>query len=149
MRVGQLCTRDVIIADGSSGITEAARLMREHHVGTLVVVERRAGNNRPVGIVTDRDLVLEVLALGVAPDSVTLADLPTAELVVALEEDDLLSALERMRLHGVRRIPVVDGDDNLVGLLSIDDVLPIVDEVVGTLVRLIEREAGAEVRDRS
>lgn len=148
MRVGEYCTRDVAIATPDTGIAEAARLMRAEHVGDLVVVEEVDGARRPVGIVTDRDLVLEVLAVGLDPDAVTVGALSTRTLEAARTDEDLMDVLARMRTSGVRRMPVVDALGELAGILTADDVLEIVGELVEHLVRLISREVAGEVRTR-
>jgi CBS domain-containing protein len=118
------------------------------HVGDLVVVEEAAGARRPVGIVTDRDLVMEVLAPGLDPETVTVGDLPTRDLAVAGVGDDLMETLARMGALGVRRMPVVDADGALAGILAADDVLEVVAELAGHLVKLTARGIAGEVRRR-
>lgn len=148
MRVGEYCMREVVIAPRDMGIGDAARLMREQHVGTLVIAEGADEARRPVGIVTDRDLVLEVLAPGLDPTEVTIGDLPSRELAVARVDDDLMETLEQMRGLGVRRMPVVDGDGALIGILAADDLLGVVSELCQHLVKLVDREVALEVRQR-
>lgn len=148
MRVGEYCTKEVAIANRDTGIGAAAALMRAEHVGDLVVVEDGDGTTRPVGIVTDRDLVVEILATGIEPDSVTIADLPSRDLAVARENDDLMDTVQRMRSLGVRRMPVVDTQGALVGILAVDDVLGVLAELSAHLVKLTAREVAAEVRTR-
>jgi len=148
MRVGEYCTREVVVATRDTGIGGAARRMREEHVGDVVLVEEHGDAKRPVGIVTDRDLVLEVLASGIDPGSVTVGDLPCRELAVASENDDLMDTLERMRALGVRRMPVVDGLGHLSGMLAADDLLGVICELTEHLVKLVDREVATEVRDR-
>ena len=148
MRVGEYCMREVVIAAPDTGIGDAARLMREQHVGTLVIAEGADEKRRPIGIVTDRDLVLEVLAPGLDPAEVTVGDLPSRELAVAGVDDDLMETLERMRGLGVRRMPVVDGTGALIGILAADDLLGVVSELCQHLVKLVDREVALEVRQR-
>ncbi|KPK72337.1 MAG: histidine kinase [Acidithiobacillales bacterium SM23_46] len=144
MTVGTVCNRDVVYTTPDTSAPEAARLMREFHVGNLVVSEERAGKRFPVGIVTDRDLVVEVLAQGVAPESVTVADMMSATLVTARESDDLMDTIKRMRVKGVRRIPVLGADGALVGILSVDDAIDLLAEELTDLARLITREQQRE-----
>ena len=115
MSVGQYCNRQVVTTEKTTEIREIARLMRHHHVGTIVVVERRDDAEYPVGIVTDRDLVVEVLAQNLSPETVTVSDVMSGKLLVAREEDNFWRTLDRMSAKGVRRLPVVDGKGALTG----------------------------------
>jgi CBS domain-containing protein len=144
MTVGSVCNREVVFVTRATAVPEAARLMREYHVGDLVVIEERNGRRLPVGIVTDRDLVIEVLAAGVEPDRVCVGDVMSGELVQAGEDDDLLDTIRRMREHGVRRLPVVDAGGALTGILSVDDLIDLLAEQVTDLAGLIGREQRRE-----
>jgi len=142
--VGTVCNRDVVYATRETDASEAARLMREYHVGAMVVIDQQDEKRIPVGIVTDRDLVIEVLAQGVLPDSVTVSDMMSATLITAHENDDLMDTLKRMRAKGVRRVPVIGTEGELVGILSVDDVIDILAEELTDLARLITREQQRE-----
>jgi CBS domain-containing protein len=144
MRVGEFCSREVVIVDREETIVEAARLMREKHVGDVVVVEERAGERFPVGIMTDRDIVVQLVAAGIALDAVSIGDAMSFELVTAREEDGLLDTIRQMQSTGVRRLPVVDGRGALVGILSIDDLLELISEQLSGLVTVITREQERE-----
>jgi CBS domain-containing protein len=148
MSVGKFCNREVVFVHKSAGIAEVARLMRENHVGDLLVVEERAGQRFPVGMVTDRDLVIEVLAEGVDTQGVTVGDVMSFELVTARENDDLFDTIKIMRAKAVRRIPVVDAHGVLVGILSVDDLIDIFSEHLTDLAALIRREQTQEQRRR-
>lgn len=141
---GEICNRDVVHAHRDTPVAEAARLMREHHVGDLVVLDGREGEQTPVGIVTDRDLVVEVLAAGVRPEDLTVGDVMSDDLVTAREEDGLLDLIRRMRAKGVRRVPVVDRAGALVGILAVDDLIELLAEQVTDLAKLIAREQTRE-----
>ncbi len=97
MPVGEVCNREVIVVEPEADAFEASRLMREFHVGDLVVVEQRGEENVPLGIVTDRDLVMEVLAQGVDPARVTMKDLMGEPLETVNEGEAILDTLQRMR----------------------------------------------------
>ncbi len=148
MSVGEICNREVIVTDPDTSTTEAARLMREHHVGDLVLVEASGRERVPVGIVTDRDLVVEVLGQGVDPGSVAVKDLVTRGVFTAREGDDFWDTLTRMRSLGVRRMPVVNEDGGLEGILTLDDALELLAEGMNGLVRLIGREVRRESETR-
>lgn len=122
MRVGEICTRSVVTCSLETSALEAAQLMRERHVGDLVVVEMQEGRAMPVGIVTDRDLVVEVMAKEVAPGMLRARDLVTTRLVTAEESELALDAVWHMRGSGIRRLPVVDAHGALTGILTADDL---------------------------
>jgi CBS domain-containing protein len=148
MTVGEICNRIVVVAERATPLTDAARLMREHHVGSLVVVEDRAGARAPVGILTDRDIVVAVVAGGVDPATLTAGDVMVAELVTVREPDSEFEALQLMRRMGVRRVPVVGADGALVGIVTLDDLLEIVAGELDDIVRAIGSEQAHERRAR-
>jgi len=144
MKVGKACSRKPVTARADIDIIEAARLMRKHHVGTLIITEDRDGISTPVGIVTDRDLVVEVLPRDMNLHKFKLGEVMTGSPLIAKEEDDLYETLEKMWLKGVRRVPVVNAADNLVGVLSTDDVLEVLARELSGVIKLFERERGSE-----
>lgn len=146
MSIGEFCNREVIVTGSGTGIEEAARLMREHHVGDLIVVESTELGNVPIGIVTDRDLVIEVLAQGVDPSTVSVDDLMSRDPFVMGEHADLFEALEQMRSKGVRRLPVVDARGLLLGIMTLDDVVEAIGEAVGDFVKIVKAELRRETR---
>ena len=148
MSVGELCNRTVIVTSRTTRLDEAARLMREHHVGSIVVVDETAAGSKPVGIVTDRDIVIEIVAAGVSPATVTVEEIMAPDLVVAKEGEDLLDTLTRMRAKGIRRVPVVNGAGALLGILSLDDMLGVLAEHVDGLLKVIAQEQAREARTR-
>ena len=124
--------------------------MRQHHVGCVIVVEDDAhGAIAPVGIVTDRDLVIEILAKGLEPEKVSLGDIMSFELVIAHEDDRLWDTLQRMRVKGVRRVPVVDRLGALKGILTSDDLLEVLAGEMSELAKLISREQLRELKTRA
>ena len=148
MTIGKVCNREVVFIHAQASIPEAARLMREYHVGDLVVIKEKTGKRVPVGIVTDRDIVLEVIAEGVSMDDVSVGDIMSDNLVTARESDGLLDTVKVMRAKGIRRLPVVNDDNELVGILSVDDLIDLFSEQIVDLARLIAREQGREKAGR-
>ncbi len=141
MNAGEICTRIVVIATRGTTLLEASRLMREHNVGTLVIVDAR---KHPVGIVTDRDLVTKVLAQ--TPEALgwlTVDDVLTSDVVLANDTDDVFSVLETMHRRHVRRVPVVDDEGALVGILALDDLLDLFAEELDRMARVVRTDAGA------
>src|SRR4029078_2061913 len=111
MTVGETCKRDVVVALKTEMVVDLARRMRTSHVGALIIVENHLGHHRPIGIVTDRDIVVSA----VAGDPVHLNylfadDMMTTDLVTAPADESLEQALQKMQRSGVRRLPVVDGE---------------------------------------
>ncbi|WP_432823532.1 CBS domain-containing protein [Trichloromonas sp.] len=137
MSVGEVCIREVIITGRETPVAELAELMRRHHVGDILVTEDRDDKAMPVGIVTDRDLVIKLLAAGVDPQTVTAEDVMSGDLQVVEEGADLLDTIKRMRAQGVPRIPVVKRNGELVGLLAFDELLELLAEQLDDLVQLI------------
>lgn len=140
MPISELCIREVIVSERHETALEAAKLMRECNVGTLVVVDNRDGRRMPVGIVTDRDLVVEVIASEVDPTFITVGDIMAAELASVKDDCGVYEAIQYMRVKGVRRLPVTDNDGGLVGIVTLDDLLALLAEELGALGRLVEHE---------
>jgi CBS domain-containing protein len=138
LSAGEVCTRDVAFAYKTMPVGEAARLMREHHVGSLVVVDESAQGRAVVGMLTDRDIVTSVVAKDVNPGMVRVEDVMSADLVTAREEDSILDVLGSMRRKGVRRVPVVDAKGLLVGVVTLNDVLEVVAQELQLVVQAIE-----------
>lgn len=148
MQIGTVCTREVVHCNRDTTAREMAQLMRRRHVGDLLVAELRDGRLTPVGIVTDRDLVVEVMATGVSADTTTAADLMISSLVSVQESDAVDEAIERMAVAGVRRLPVVDAHGALVGVLSVDDVLTVLAKQLGDIGRIARRQRSREAASR-
>jgi CBS domain-containing protein len=146
-RVGQVCKRRVVVTTRGEPVVEAARRMRDEHVGCLVVVEDMPNGVRtPVGVLTDRDIVLRA----VAPSDRDLSTLTVGDLlgdqklVFAFGGDDLAEAIERMQSAGVRRLPVLDACGELEGILAFDDLLEGLAMNASSLVALVSQERRTE-----
>lgn len=149
MNVGEICNREVVVAYRDTRLVEAARLMREHHVGSLVIVVDRLSERVPVGVITDRDIVVAVVAKELDARALTVGDIINAGgALVVREQDGLPDALRLMREKGVRRVPVVTKSGALAGIVTIDDVLELVAEELRELVRTVGQERARETRVR-
>jgi CBS domain-containing protein len=147
--VGELCNRRVVTIGGTDTMMEAARRMRAHHVGCLVIVTEVDGRVTPVGLVTDRDFVVGVLATAREYlDTLQVGDLATEPLVTVRENESLADVLARMRGHGIRRIPVVDEQGALVGIVAFDDILEFLSRELSELAALVGRERRREAERR-
>lgn len=148
LTAGELCTRNTVIAYRKTGINEAARLMREQHVGSLVVVDETVAGRLTVGVLTDRDIVTAVVARDLNPSALTVGDVMSADPQTVREADSVLDVLSAMRHKGVRRLPVTDAKGVLLGVIALDDLLGVVSEQLQALVEAIESEQQRESRTR-
>ena len=149
MAIGELCNREVVIAQRETSVLEASRLMRQYHVGDLVVVDETDGMRRPVGIVTDRDVVLEVVSMELDASVLTVGDIMGLELAMVRESDGVFETIRYMRTKGVRRLPVVNSQGVLIGIVTLDDLLELLAEEMSELSQLISREKRLETQTRS
>ncbi len=137
MSVGRICARQVTVAMRDENVAVAARRMLEQRVGTLVVL---SDTKQPIGMVTDRDLVLRVLAAGKDPQTTSVHDVMTRDPQVVGEDTPIESALTLMRTGSFRRIPVVNRERELVGILSLDDVLALIAEEFTHIGAILEQQ---------
>lgn len=149
MAIGEICNRDVVFAPGETSARGAAELMRGHHVGTVVVVNDTSPDRRvPLGIVTDRDLVVAIVAKGLDPESIRLDALMAPDLLTVRETDGIAETIERMRTKGTRRMPVVDASGALLGIVTADDLIDLLAEELTGLARMMAREQKREAEVR-
>jgi CBS domain-containing protein len=148
MAIGEICNREVVIVARDTTIDAAARLMREHHVGDVIIVTEAGGRRKPVGIVTDRDVVVEVVAAGLDSATLTVEEIMVPDLATVPENTGVFEAIRYMRDKGVRRMPVVGADGELIGILALDDLFELLAEELGALARLITREQNKEAKAR-
>lgn len=123
MKIREICNRDVAVIGRKESLYEAARRMRDSHVGSLVVIDEKEERPIPVGILTDRDILIQVLSQGVSPRGISVEDIMVTDLLAVRDEDDVFETIQQMRKKGVRRVPVVDSTGTLVGILTLDDLL--------------------------
>lgn len=143
-----VCNHNVATIGASQAVADAAALMREHHVGNLIVADLRGRAYVPVGILTDRDIVVAVIAKGVSPDEVTVGEAMTRNLLMVREDASIEFALREMRRYGVRRAPVVRVNGDLVGIIAVDDIVQHVAVQLSELADLIRVEQHSEQTTR-
>jgi CBS domain-containing protein len=148
MAIGEICSREVVFVKRDATVRTAARLMREYHVGSLVVADETDGKRRPAGIVTDRDVVVAVVAMGLDPEVIQVGDIMGAGLVSVPEDWSITECVELMKLKGFRRLVVTDSDGYLVGVASADDVLSLLAEEISSLSSMVGRERKREMEAR-
>ena len=144
MPIGDVCIRDVVVASRETTVREAARLMAENHVGNLVMVEDIGGRRVPVGIVTDRDIVRNVVAEALDAGLFTLGDLVARDLVTVREDQSIFECMQQMRINGIRRMPVIDLKGGLIGIVSLDDLIQLLAGEMSELAKVIVREQARE-----
>jgi CBS domain-containing protein len=144
MTIGAVCNREVVYVNRDVTVHAACKLMRHYHVGSLVVVDEVGGKRTPVGILTDRDIVVEINAMDLDAKVITAGDIMSPELAVVTESQGVLETIEIMRANGVRRMPIVDADNRLIGIVTIDDLLEVLAEELTDIARIVSREPSRE-----
>ncbi len=140
MSLERICTKTVVTISPDATVLEAARLMHAKHVGCLVVLN----DSRPIGILTDRDIVLKTIAAGEKPEATLVKMAMTANPTTVNVNYDLLDAVRLMRDRGVRRLPIVNEHRHLLGIVTLDDLLMAFSAEVGELAGAVHKEFGLE-----
>jgi CBS domain-containing protein len=146
-KLKSFATTVVAVVEPETSALTVAQLMRQHHLGALVVVDATE-KNRPVGIVTDRDLVLELMAEGLDPAVFTAGDIMSVDLVLASPDMDAMDAVQLMKTHRLRRLVIADKAGHLVGIVSMEDVLELLAQELGTLASGLAGARDRELRER-
>ena len=145
MTAGELCNRTVYIIRANESIVEAARLMKKYHVGCLVVVEERDTDRVPIALVTDRDLVVKGMAEASSDlETMEVSQVMSEGLMAARDTERIHDVRKKMRARGVRRIPVVDAEDRLQGIIAFDDMVEWMAQELTDLAQLVSREQQRE-----
>lgn len=145
MNVGKVCTRKVATISPQDSVVDAARAMRKHHVGNLVVVTERDGHSVPTGIITDRDLVVGVIATEAHRLlALSISEIVTGPVITARDDEEVAEVLAKMTEHMIRRIPIVDEHGALVGIFTLDDMLQILAGDVGSIAALVRMQRRRE-----
>ena len=148
MPIGEFCNREVVFATRETSIPEAAQLMRKFHVGDLVVVDEIDRKRVPVGIVTDRDIVIEIVSQSLDLNEFSVGDIMSPQLISVQEKEGVFETIRLMRAKGIRRIPVVNQEGGLEGIVSADDILDLLAEEMTELAKVVPREQEREVKTK-
>ena len=148
MLIKEICAGNVVVCGPETSALQAASLMRHRHVGDVVVVDNPQEEGVPLGVVTDRDLVVEVLGNGRDPAKTTVGSLMSTPVVIAKESEDTTTVIERMRMHGVRRVPVVADEGEIVGIVTLNDLLKAVIADATTLLEVMTKGQLNELHSR-
>jgi CBS domain-containing protein len=144
MTTGEVCNRHVVISKPDASLLDAAQLMKNHHVGDVVVVGDTNGQRIPIGILTDRDVALCVADRPKQLDELKVSDVMSSGIVTAPESQSLYDAVKRMQSHGIRRLPIVNAAGGLEGILTFDDIIDLLSEELADLAKLVVREHDRE-----
>ena len=147
--IADICNRHVVSVRRDCPIADCAKLMHDRHVGALVVVEESLLHKHPVGVITDRDLAIEVLAFGVDAKLICAEDVMLEPLATVSRTAGIGEAIAIMREHGVRRLPVVDEQGSLCGIVSADDLWTTLSGQIETLVGVIRKSEARERQSRA
>ncbi|QDT86142.1 CBS domain-containing protein [Gimesia chilikensis] len=142
MTAGRICTREVDLVDQNESVQVAAERMNSRNVGTLIVLDEES---HPIGMLTDRDLALRVVGKGRDAIETTIADIMTRFPCSISEDTSIEAALTKMRSGGFRRLPVVDQEGKLIGVLTLDDILELLCEEFTEIGKLIQKESPASL----
>ena len=148
MSISEFCNREVVFANRTTSISEAAQLMRQYHVGNLVVVDEINGQRIPVGIVTDRDIVIEIIAQDLDINDFSVGDIMGPHLISVQQTAGVFDTIRLMRTKGIRRIPIVNHEGGLEGIVSADDILDLLAEEMTELAKVPSREQEREARTK-
>lgn len=146
MKVIDMAVHDVATISADKSITECAAQMRSEHVGSLVIVDTE---QKPIGMITDRDIAIEVVALQKDAINTKVSDVMTTPVVTAQFDESMVVALARMREFGIRRLPIVDHEGKLVGVISNSNLVEELSSLLEGLVRNIHFSKAREVTLRS
>ena len=148
MLLKDLCVLDVASCTREQTVAAAARLMRQQHTGDLIVVDDDDGESRPIGILTDRDIVMDVIACDRDPCRTSVGEVMSTKLVVAAGHEDVGVALDRMQAHGVRRLPIVGERERLLGIVTLDDLLQWTAQQADALAAIVSKGQTCERRSK-
>ena len=136
MSLGNLCRREIICVDSRTTVKEAAKLMEGKNIGSTIVVQER----KPIGILTDRDILLRVMNRGLDPEKTSVDEVMTKQIVTLKEDMGLFEALQKVKGKGIRRFPIVDSNGNLQGIMTLDDIFYLLGKEMSDVTSIIENE---------
>jgi len=134
MSLGNLCRREVVVVNQGTPIKEAVKLMEEKNIGSVIVV----GGGKPIGIATDRDILLRVVNKGLDPEKTPIDKVMTKKIVTLREDMGLFEALEKIKKKGIRRFPIVDTKGKLQGIMTLDDIIYLLGKEMADVASIIE-----------
>lgn len=137
MAIGKLYKCDVITAPHDALVSDVAKLMKQYNIGDIVVVDNK---NSPLGIITDRDIAVKIVADEVDSKQVSAADIMSSDLLILKEYQDIQEAIDMMSAKNIRRAPIVDENNQLCGIVSVDDLIMQFAEGLQSIARIIYKQ---------
>lgn len=138
MGLVKCCREQVVAVSPDTPAVEVARIMGEKNVGSVVIV---TGDNRPAGVITDRDLVVRIMARGVDPGEVRAGEIPNRDVITFRDSMGIYEAIQKMTAKTIRRMPVVDDDGKLIGIVTMDDIIRMLGEEMAAIAKNIENQS--------
>lgn len=138
MGLVKCCREQVVAVSPDTPAVEVARIMGEKNVGSVVIV---TGDNRPAGVITDRDLVVRIMARGVDPGEVRAGEIPNRDVITFRDSMGIYEAIQKMAAETIRRMPVVDDDGKLIGIVTMDDIIRMLGEEMAAIAKNIENQS--------
>lgn len=145
MRIADLSVLNVATIPSGTPLLDCAKAMRSRHVGSLVVVN---GENRPVGMITDRDITLQAVALEKDIATLKVDDIMSVPVITAKKDEEVIYALAKMREQGIRRLPVVDDDGTLFGIVTSANIVEEISDLLDNVVRSVKSSKTREIAER-
>jgi CBS domain-containing protein len=143
-----ICKRDVVTLGRDDTVSHAAKLMRQQHIGDVLVTVKKHGKLEPIGIVTDRDIVIEIIAPGLDPNVITVGDIMQPNLFTVKEDAGVFDAIKIMTSKGVRRLPVIKKDGALAGIITLDDLFLMMAKEFCSFAKLLTKQQKNEALKR-
>ncbi|MDN7024634.1 CBS domain-containing protein [Methanoculleus sp. FWC-SCC1] len=138
MTLEECCREEVVVVSSETTATDMARVMESRNVDSVIIV---SGENKPLGIVTDRDLAVRIVARGEDPGTVRARDIMSGDLVTFSEGTGIYQAIEQMTRRGIRRMPITGRDGRLVGIITLDDIIRLIGEEMSKIAGNIEKQS--------
>lgn len=148
MPISECCNISLVCCETNASIPEVAALMRKHHVGDVIVIETQNEKRVPIGIVTDRDIVIETIALQLDTNVFTAGDIMTTPIITVREDEGFTETLHLMRDHKIRRMPVVTAAGTLFGIVTADDIINLLAMELSLMTGAMVEQARRESRLR-
>ncbi len=145
LRAIDICRTDMVTANENTSLYDVAKLMRQNHIGDVVITRSGEAEEIPIGVLTDRDIVVHGIACDIALDEVAAGDLSARNLVTVEPDADILEIVRTMNTHAVRRI-VVSGDSTYNGIITFDDILWALSRIVSNLSAVTQRQIQREIK---